>query len=893
MEKIHAIDALNILYRSYFAIGPMTNPEGESTGALYGFIRSIYKLIKEHSPEHLVVVFDGPSNKATRSKVYEGYKSHRKPMPEDLVYQLNWAIEFCELAGIPLLQVEGVEADDVLGTIAKWAEKKKMQTYLCSSDKDLCQLISSSVFMLNPHKDYQLIDRKKVEETYGVKPEQIIDYLSITGDTADNIPGLPGFGPKMATKLLQEMGTLEEVLAHPERVPGPKKQETIRKESHLAVMSKELVTIHTDIPIPHELSFYALHEPNVEELKAFYQHKHFLSLLREMGSAPAPHVSAKPPKKKIGKTEENYHLIDDTASLEKLIATLKKEKCFALDVETDSLHPRTARLVGVGFGFSAGEAWYVPTNGSLGKETVLDALHNLFAEKQITIYGHNIKYDLHVLLNEQLPMPSVSFDTMIASYLIAPQKQRHGLNDLSLERFDKIKTPISDLIGKGKKQKSMLDVPVETVSDYCCEDIDYTVRLYEELQDELADNKLSSLNEEIEVPLIPVLTKMEQRGVYLDKEILYDMSKELSHKLSKLEHAIHKEAGKEFNLNSPKQLGDVLFQTMKIPPPKKTKTGFSTSADVLASLKDDYPIVAEIIDYRIYEKLRSTYVDALPEQVIEDTGRIHCTFNQSVTATGRLSCQNPNLQNIPIRSPIGKKIRTAFRPEPKGWRMLSADYSQIELRILAHLSEDPSLLKAFREGEDVHAFTASLVFDVPLQKVTKEMRYKAKAVNFGVLYGQQAFGLSQGLAIDYKEAASFIKKYYERYKRVKEFFEFCVEGVRETGKAFTLTGRHRPIPEINSKNPMIRAAAERLAVNTPLQGTSADLIKMAMISIDRKIEQKNAYMLLQIHDELLFEAKEEDIPSLSSFVKKEMEGVYPLKVPLVVDISIGKNWGEC
>lgn len=885
MTKIYAVDALNILYRSYFAIGSMTNSAGQSTGGLYGFIRSVYKLIKDFSPDHLVITFDGPSNKAARSKVYEGYKSHRKPMPDDLVYQLGWTLEFCKLAGIPILQMEGVEADDLLGSIATWAEKKGFQTYLCSSDKDLCQLVSPSVFLLNPHKEYELVDEKKVEEIYGVTPSQIIDYLSIMGDASDNIPGLPGFGPKMATKLLNEMGTLEEILAHPEKVPGEKKQETIRKEAHLALMSKELVTIYKNLSIPHDLSFYSLREPNLEALRAFYQDKNFSSLLKELGSAPAP-------KKKKEEQEKVYHLVDDPESFQKLLATLEKQKVFAVDTETNSLIPRSARLVGIGFGFTPGEAWYVPTNGSLGKKTVLEGLSSLFSHRGISIYGHNIKYDLHVLLNEGLPQPTISFDTMIASYLVSPQKQKHNLDDLSFERFEKVKTPITDLIGKGKNEISMDDVPIEKISLYCDEDVDYTVRLYEELKEELSQNGLTSVNEEIEIPLLPVLAKMERRGIFVDKALLKELSVELAKKCQAIEEKIYEEAGEPFNLGSPKQLSEVLFVKMKIPPPKKIKTGFSTSADVLSTLQDKYPIISTILDYRTYDKLRSTYVDALPDQILPETGRIHCTFNQSVAATGRLSCQNPNLQNIPIRSAEGKRIREAFRPEKKGWQFLSADYSQIELRILAHLSEDPSLLKAFQEGEDIHAFTASLVFDVPLAEVTSDMRQKAKAVNFGVLYGQQAFGLSQGLAIGYEEASSFIKKYFDRYKKVKDFFAFCIEGARKTGKVVTMTGRHRPIPEITNKNPMIRAAAERLAINTPLQGTSADLIKMAMISIDQKLPEET-FMLLQIHDELLFEAPEGRLEALSKLVKKEMEGVCALKVPLEVHIALGKNWGEC
>jgi DNA polymerase I len=887
MKEIYVVDALNLLYRSYYAIGGMTNPKGESTNALFGFIRSIYKLMKDFSPQHLVVAFDGEASTQKRMEIFADYKSHRKPMPEDLIPQIDWALDFCTYAGIPYLSVPGVEADDTMGSIAKWAEKKGITTYLCSSDKDLCQLVSDHIFMINLQKDNLIIDAKKVKELYGVKPEQMIDYLAIVGDASDNIPGLEGFGPKTAVDLLSEFKTLDALLAHPEKVSGKKKQEVLAKDQNIALMSRDLATIHINVPFPKEESFFSLKTPDVAKLKLLYEEMHFMTLLKQLAETPE--------EKAAEKESVTYIAIEEQDALDKLIQSLKKEKMICVDVESTSLDPMLGEPVGIGIGIKPKTAYYIPLNGALKEKEVLSALSPLLSDPNIAFYGHNIKYDYHILLNVGIRIAKIGFDTILASYLLTPQSARHGIDELSLEIFAKKKTPITDLIGTGKKQKNMADVPIEKISDYCCEDVDYTSRLYEHFSQLIEKNQLTSVLQEIELPLIPVLVSMERRGIYCDKESLEHTAKELAQNLKKLEHAIYEHAGEKFNINSTKQLSRILFEKLNIKPPKKTLTGFSTSASVLESLMSEHPFVEEILNYRILEKLRSTYLDALPKQINQTTGRIHCSFNQVVAATGRLSCQNPNLQNIPIRSADGKKIRSAFKPKKAGWSFLSADYSQVELRILAHLSEDPSLLRAFRNNEDVHASTASLVFEVPLKDVTPEMRHKAKAVNFGVLYGQQAFGLSQGLSISYSEAAEFIKTYFQKYKKVKEFFEFCKEGARKTGRVLTLAGRQRPIPEINSKNPMIRAAAERLAINTPLQGTTADLIKLAMIKIEQELKAQEylGFMLLQIHDELLFEGPDDGMKELSSIVKKIMEDIYPLKVPLVVDISVGKNWGEC
>ncbi len=879
MKKLFILDAVNFLFRSYHAIAPMTNSTGESTHALYGFIRSLLKIIADFSPDYVVAVFDGPENKKSRTDLYKEYKSHRKAMPEDLFSQWQKALKFCELAGIPFLSVPGVEADDVIGTITQWASTHSLQCFICTSDKDLCQLVSKHVFLIHAHKDNLLIDTNKVEELFGVTPSQIVDYLALIGDSSDNIPGVEGIGPKTAASLLQEYTTLEGILENLDQIPG-KRGILLSQGTESALLSKKLAQLDMSVPIPDELSFYQKSNLPLEPLRQFYQENHFLSFLKEENK---PQTSI----------HTSSHIISSSHALSELLKLLLQQKSICLDTETTDVHPIKAELVGIGIGYDFRETWYIPTNGALTKKEVVDFLHKLFSTPDITFYGHNIKYDLHILYNEGLPLPALDFDTMLASYLLTPHILKHNLDALSLDRLQKTKIPIEELIGKGKNQISMMDVEPTKVGSYCCEDVECTIRLKTIFLKELEEKKLLSLLQEIELPLIKVLFTMERHGIYVDAEKLHRLSKTLAEKIATLTEKIYAEAGEEFNISSPKQLSTILFEKLKLAPPKKTQTGFSTAADVLESLKNKSPIIPLILEFRQLEKLRSTYVDSLPLEINPSTQRIHCNFNQFVAATGRLSCQDPNLQNIPIRSEEGKKIREAFHPQNQDWKYLSADYSQIELRLLAHLSEDPILMKAFESGEDIHAYTASLIFNVPLQEVIPSMRHKAKAVNFGILYGQQAFGLSQELGIDIKVASHFIETYFQRYKKVKEYLESCKESARKEGIAYTLTGRQRPIPEIHSKNPTLKALAERLAINTPLQGSAADLIKIAMIRINELWTFKKSFPVLQIHDELLFEVDEEELDTLSAFVKRHMEEALLLRVPLVVDISVGRNWGEC
>lgn len=884
-RALYIVDAMNVLFRAYYAIHPMTNVQGESTNALYGFIRSIYKTIERFSPDYFVAVFDGPENKKSRTAIYKDYKSHRAKMPEDLSPQLENALKFCDIAGVPHLSISGVEADDAIGSIAKWAEGKGANVFICSGDKDLCQLVNDHIFLINLYKEDLLIDRKKVKELFGVNPEQMIDFLAIAGDSSDNIPGLEGFGPKTAISLLNQFGSLENILAHPEKLSG-KKKEVLIQGKEIALLSQQLATIQLDVDVPKDSQFFQLKTPDIDQVKGFYQEMGFMSLLRELGNSEREEVKPSHPKGRW---------IQELKELEKLIEDLKKYHEICIDTETTGVDPLQAQLVGIGIGAIGSQTTYIPVNQGMKKEEVIGKLKSFLEDPDRGVIGHNLKYDLHILLNEGVHIEKVSFDTMLASYLISPNSQRHNLDVLTFEKFGKVKISIESLIGKGKNQSSMAEVPIEKICEYCCQDVDDTLGLKAIFDKELKKLSLATVFQEIELPLIPILMKMERNGIFVDKAQLEKLSVELDNTLRLLEEKIYELAEEKFNLNSPKQLSAILFEKMQIKPPKKTATGYSTAADVLETLQNSHPIVKEVLQYRTLEKLRSTYVDSLPEAINPSTGRIHCTFNQSVAATGRLSCQNPNLQNIPVRTREGKRIRYAFCPQSSHYRFLSADYSQVELRLLAHLSEDPVLITAFQEGEDVHAYTAALMFNLPISEVSPQMRDRAKAVNFGILYGQSPFGLSQELGIDYQEAVSFIETYFLRYKKVKEFLVFCKETVRESGRAVTLTGRQRPIPEICSKNPMVRAAAERLAINTPLQGTAADLIKIAMIRVDQYLEKNpnQGMMILQIHDELLFESPNDQVESFSTQVKGLMEGVFSLKVPLTVDISIGKNWGEC
>jgi DNA polymerase-1 len=888
MEKIFILDSLGYLFRSYYAIRNLSRKTGESTNALYGFVRAILKIIKDFEPTHLVAVFDGKNNTKKRAEIYPEYKSNRLQAPEDLPHQFEWAYQFCQLANIPCIRIEEVEADDTMATIALWAASQGAKAYICTTDKDLFQLVNDHIVILNTHKNNLIYDKEGVKEHFGVWPSQILDYLSIIGDASDNIPGIKSFGPKTAQSLLNEAETLDRLLQNPDLYLNEKKKEVLLSQLDQLEISRKLITLFTDIDVPKIPDFYKLKEPKPQELLLFYEEMNFSSLAKE-------HQGLSSPPKPLPTLETKTRILQDLDLIEALVDELSKQKEICIDTETTGLDQMQSQIVGLGIGYSPEKIWYIPFNGRLNPADIIKLLNPLFTNPRVGFYGHNIKYDLHILANHGIHISKVIGDTMIMSHLLTPHLRQHSLDDLSLHHFGHQKISIQSLIGSGKDEKAMTEVPIDQVASYCGEDVLMTIKLKELFEKELKTQELTDLYQTIEIPLIQVLTQMERSGIYVDPNYLMEIKKELTIHLTRIEEETYALAGEKFNIKSPKQLGEILFNKLKISPLIKTKTGFSTNAETLELMQDAHPIIPKIVDFRLLEKLRSTYVDSLVHEINPKTGRVHCHFNQSITATGRLSCQNPNLQNIPVKTDAGRNIRAAFKPQKEGWLFLAADYSQIELRLLAHFSEDPLLLEAFRNHEDVHKLTASKVFEIPLNEVTSEKRSLAKAVNFGIIYGQQAFGLSKQLRIGVKEAKSFIDAYFKRYIRVKEYLEFSKEEAARLGYTVTLFGRKRPLPEINSNNKLLKQASERLAVNAPLQGTNADIIKLAMLKIQKILDsqEKKSLMLLQIHDELLFEAFEPELDELKKIVKKEMEEVIHLKVPLTVDIKIGKNWKEC
>lgn len=878
MKKIFIIDASNYIFRSYYAIRNMTNSKGVSTNALFGFIRALKKIEKDFAPDYLAVVFDGPRNKASRVAIYSEYKGHRAKAPEDLYPQIAFAKEYCKVAGLPIVEIDGVEADDGMGAVAKFANTQGVQSYLCSSDKDLCQLIDENTFIVHTHKENVILDKEAVLEKYAISPDQFIDYLAIVGDSSDNIPGIKGMGPKTASTLLNKYGTLHQLLENAHLIKNKKQAEKIALEAENALMSYKLATIQTDLNIPKELSFYLQKSPDTQALRLFYEQMEFKTLLKELGSEVKEEAN-----------EVCYTLINDTRSLKGLVQSFLNESSLCVDTETTGLNTMTAELVGIGLGAHQGVCYYIPLNGAIEKETVIEELKPLF-NGQITFFGHNIKYDMHILRRAGLKIHSIDFDTLIASYILESHLTKHGLDTLTEKHFGKEKIAFKTLLPKGKGI-TFSDVPLEQAKDYCCEDVDYTIRLKNLFKKQIKQNGFHHLYYDIELPLLPILEKMEENGICVNTEKLAEYSIELNKKIEVLSNKIYEEAGTEFNINSPKQLSTILFDDLGIRDVKK----HSTAAEVLHALKDDHPIIPLILNYRSLEKLRSTYVDALPKEVNPTTHRIHCTFNQSGTVTGRLSSSSPNLQNIPIRTEEGKRVREAFIPEKATWSFLSLDYSQIELRILAHMSGEKALIDAFNADKDIHTETAAGVYNVPIDQVTKDMRYNAKAVNFGILYGQSSFGLSKELGISKKEAQNIIDTYFEKYPKVKLFIDNMMEKAKKEKKTVTLLGRERLLPDIDSKNFILRAANERFAVNAPIQGSQSDIIKIAMINIDKALTKANmkSFLVLQIHDELIFECPEEEINQCTKMVKEAMENAYSLLIPLKVDVSVGKNWSKC
>ncbi len=892
-STLFLVDGTALAYRGYFAFikNPLINSKGENTSAPFAFTTSLLKLIRQHEPTHLAVIFDAPG-KTFRHDRYEEYKATREKMPEDLARSLPRVHQIVESMSIPILEIPGYEADDVMGTLARLGEGAGLDVYLVTSDKDFMQCLGDHIHMLRPGRrgeDYAPFTAEDVRERYGIEPSQTIDILGLMGDSSDNVPGVPQVGEKTAQRLVLEYGSVEEVLKHADEIPQRRVRENLIEYAEQALLSKELVTIDTEVPLDlsiDDLFFSGFNFPVMAKLFGELEFSGLLDNLLHESDEPGP-----------DSTERDYRLVDTIDSLEEVLELCREAEIVAVDTETTGLNPLTARLVGVSLAVERGRGWYIPLRheekGNLPEDEALSRLASFLEDDSVPKVGHNIKYDALVLRNEGIRLDGIVCDTMVASYLLNPSRRRHGLDALALEYLSHQTIPISSLIGKGKNQKSFAEVGISEACDYACEDVDVTLGLLEEMAPQLEALELRSLMDETEVPLIPVLVEMEARGVLVDLELLSDLREEFQGELDQLTGEIYKLAGEEFNLNSPQQLQEILFEKLGLPRGKKTKTGYSTDSEVLEGLIPEHPIARRILDYRVLGKLVSTYIEALPRLVNPDTGRIHTSFNQTVAATGRLSSSEPNLQNIPIRTEEGRRIRQAFIA-PEGRVLLSADYSQIELRIMAHLSGDERLIDAFRNGEDIHTTTAAAILNAPVDEVTDIQRRQAKTVNFGVMYGMGSVSLGKQLAIPSAEAKEFIENYFERFSGVARYIEETKEAARKNGYVTTLLNRRRYMPELESTAPRIRAFAERTAVNMPIQGSAADMIKKAMIAIQEWIwkESVAADMLIQVHDELVFEVDEDQVEEVRRVVVEMMEGALELNVPIVVDAQWGKTWAD-
>jgi DNA polymerase-1 len=889
-HRLFLIDGSALAYRSYFAFirNPLINSKGENTSAVFGFTNSILKILREETPDYVAVVFDTKAP-TFRHEIFKDYKSTRAKMPLEMSEQLPRIREVAESMNLPILEVEGFEADDLMGTLAEKAKEKGLEVILVTGDKDFLQLVDEDVKVLNPKRggeEAELLDKKGVEEKFGVPPQKVIEVLSLMGDASDNVPGIPGIGEKTALELIREFGSLENVLKNADKVKKKNVQKGLKEHADLARLSKRLVTIDTHVPFELNLTQLQRKEFNSPQLKQLFKDLEFTRFLQEISSLEK--------KEKL-----NYRIIKSEEELKTLISELKHAGEFALDTETTSINPIDAELVGISLSYKEKVAFYVPL-GHTEKENNLDLtlviknLKQILEDERIRKVGHNLKYDLEVLRRYGIELKGIYFDTMVASYLLNPSFRQHNLNYLALEHLDHKMIPISDLIGSGSKQKSFAEVPIKDASNYSCEDVDFTLRLKEIFSPKLSLLSLEKLFFEVELPLIEVLAEMEMVGVSIDVDHLNKLSKELEKQLNQLTWRIYDLAGKKFNINSTQQLSQVLFEDLKLPSVRKTakKTALSTDIGVLETLAKEHPLPAVLLEYRQLSKLKSTYIDALPALVNKRSGRIHTSFNQTVTATGRLSSSDPNLQNIPIKTDLGKQIRKAFIPKDKNFLIMSADYSQVELRILAHFSQDHTLLNSFKKGEDIHNRTASEVFGVRIDRVTPEQRAVAKTTNFSIIYGVSAYGLSQATNMTPQEAAMFIDVYFKRYPRVKEYIEQMIELARKQGFVTTLLGRRRYIPEINSTNRQKREFAERTAINTPIQGSAADLIKVVMIDIAKGLKGKKSKMILQVHDELVFEMHKDELDFVKEMVEDRMENTIHLEVPIKVDINVGENWLE-
>ena len=891
------VDGSSYLYRAFHAMPTLSNSRGEPTGAVYGVVNMLRKLIADHPSEHVAVVFDAPG-KTFRDDLYAQYKANRESMPEELRAQIEPLHNLIRALGIPLLCVPGVEADDVIGTLAKQATQHGINTLISTSDKDMAQLVNERVTLVNTMTD-SYIDTQGVVDKFGVRAEQIVDYLTLIGDTSDNIPGVPSVGPKTAAKWLQSYGTLDALVAHANDIKG-KVGDSLRANLGQLPLSHQLATIQCEVPLDRRAEDLRITAPDAEKLKTLYQRLEFKTWLGELlgrTDAATEQVETSTPK-----PATDYHTILTEAQLTDWLDKLQHAELFAFDTETTSLDYMQAEIVGVSFAVQAHEAAYVPlahdylgAPAQLSRSNVLERLRPLLEDPQKIKIGQNAKFDMSVLANYNIALHGVAYDTMLESYVLNSVGSRHNMDTLALKHLGHKTISFEEVAGKGAKQITFNQVAVETASHYAAEDADITLRLHQTLWPLLEQEaKLKSLFEAIEMPLVPVLSYIERTGVLVDAAMLARQSAELALRMDELEHEAYRLAGEEFNLGSPKQIQEILYHKLKLPVLEKTPTGQpSTAESVLQELAADYQLPQCILNHRSMSKLKSTYTDRLPEQINPRTGRVHTSYQQAVASTGRLSSTDPNLQNIPIRTEEGRRIRQAFIAPP-GYKIVAADYSQIELRILAHLSGDVGLLRAFAAGADVHRATAAEVFGVSLEQVSNDQRRNAKAINFGLIYGMSAFGLARQLGIERGVAQQYIDLYFARYPGVKQFMDTTRASARQHGHVETVFGRRLYLPDIKSSNAQRRQYAERTAINAPMQGTAADIIKRAMIVTHAWLQQSrtDARMVMQVHDELVFEVSEAILDQAVAAIRNHMSRAADLAVPLIVDIGVGNNWDE-
>ena len=880
------VDGTALAYRSHYAFvrRPLTNSRGENVSALFGFADTFLRVLNELEPDYVVVAFDRPEP-TFRHEAYEEYKATREEAPDEMVAQLPAIRDFLEALAVGAVEIPGYEADDLIGTLALRARDASVHSVIVSGDKDFLQLVGDGITMLDPYKKLEYTP-DEVLEKFGVPPDRVIEVLGLMGDASDNVPGVPGIGKKTAADLIAKYGTIEDVLAHVDEIPGEKRRQNLAEHADEAFASRSLVTIHTAAPVGVDLADLLRVPPDIDRVTAFLREHELPSLLKRVVPPSAGRTAA-------------YELVTTKKALKTLTANIKASDGFVIDLETTSLDPISAEIVGVALAFEEERAFYVPVGHALGKSLALDdvlgMLGPLLEAPELPKRGQNLKYDYEVLASHGIEMAPLSFDTMIASYVLDPGRRQHGLAALALEHLNRRMTPIEDLIGKGGEQLTFDQVSTGAALDYACADAEVTERLVGILGKAVRGAGLEDLMRGVEMPLVRVLARMELRGVAIDTGILEELSEEFGRETDVLSARIFEVCGAEFNIGSPKQVGEMLFDRLGLPKGRRTKTGYSTDTTVLERLREAHEAPGLILSYRQLMKLKAGYLDALPRLVHPETGRVHTSFNQAVAATGRLSSSNPNLQNIPVRTELGRQIRRAF-VAAEGRALLSADYSQIELRIMAHLSQDEELIAAFEAGKDFHRSTAALIFDREEDDVTQAERDWAKTVNFGIMYGMSPFGLAKQLGIESREAAAFIDRYFETYPGVRDYTGRAIAQAEETGYAVTILGRRRPIKGLSSDNSTVRSLAERVAVNTPIQGSAADLIKVAMLGVEARIAREGlrADMVLQVHDELVFEVDEDAIGAVGDAVRAEMErpsGV-DLSVPIVVNLGSGPNWLE-